>query len=32
VARTPADGWALSSTGLAYAVNEYRRGPARPAE
>jgi dihydrofolate reductase len=32
VSRTPADGWALSSTGLAYAVNEYRRGPARPAE
>lgn len=30
VSRTPADGWSLSSTGLGYAVNEYRRGPAAP--
>jgi dihydrofolate reductase len=28
VARTPAEGWSTSSSGLRYAVSEYARGPA----
>ena len=32
VERTPADGWASSSTGLRFAVSEYRRESVGPAE
>jgi dihydrofolate reductase len=30
--RTPEEGWTTSSTGLRFAVSEYRREPVRPAE
>lgn len=30
--RTPAEGWTTSTSGLRYAVSEYGRGPAGPAE